>query len=129
MRNQKFLTLLFVFATFGLVSFAFAQGAPVPPPAPPPQPSFGETLARMAPMFLVVMVVFHFFIIRPQKQKEEALSKLIKDLKAGDSVVTSGGIIGKVINASKEFVTLEISQGVKVKFETSHIVKKEGSVK
>lgn len=108
---------------------AIAQGAPVPlpPPGPAHQPGFTEVLSKMAPMFLVVMVVFHFFVVRPQKKKEDSHTKLLKELKAGDSVVTTGGIIGKVVAPIGDQITLEISQGVKVRFQPNHIIKKEGA--
>lgn len=110
---------LFVFVGM-LASDAFAQAAAVPP-----QPTFSEIVVKMAPMFLVVFVFFHFFIIRPQKAREQQHGELIKGLKNGDSVVTSSGIIGRVAGVTPQYVTLEVSQGVKIRIETPHVVKRE----
>jgi preprotein translocase subunit YajC len=108
---------------FLIENMALAQGAI--PAAGPAQPAFSEVIMRMAPMFLVVFLVFHFMVIKPQKKKEQDHQALITGLKVGDNVITSSGIIGKVTQAATDYVTLEISSGVKVKFLASHIAKKE----
>lgn len=105
---------------------AIAQTAGVAVPA---QPSFSEVMMKMLPMFAVVFVVFHFMIVRPQKNKEQNHQSLIKGLKTGDSVVTSSGMIGRVAGVAPEHVTLEVATGVKIKFEPVHIVKREGEDK
>jgi preprotein translocase subunit YajC len=99
-------------------AFAQAVGAPA-------QPGFSEVLGKMAPMFLIVFVVFHFFIIKPQKQKEAQHAELIKNLKVGEAVSTSSGMIGRVAAIAADVITLEIASNVKVKFTPTSIVKKE----
>jgi preprotein translocase subunit YajC len=118
---KKILSLFLLSQVF--VSQVLAQ-APVAAPA---QPSFGDVLGRMAPMFLVVFLVFHFLIIKPQRKKEQEHAALLDGLKVGDSVITSSGMVGKVTTAGKDFVTLEVSSGVKIKFLASHILKKESA--
>ena len=93
--------------------------------AVPPQPTFSEVISKMAPMFLIVFVVFHFFIIKPQKKKEEDHVALLKELKVGESIVTSSGIIGRVAMIASDAITVEIAQNVKVKFSPSSILKRE----
>lgn len=64
---------------------------------------------------LIFVVIFYLFLIKPQQKKSQEQSKMIKNLKAGDKVLTSGGIIATVKkNKDKEFV-LEISKDVKIK--------------
>jgi preprotein translocase subunit YajC len=46
--------------------------------------------------FLLIFVVFYFLIINPQKKRQRALQEIIANLKAGDRVITTGGIIGTV---------------------------------
>ncbi len=104
-------------------NIAFAQVAS--PVAAAAQPAFSDVIMRMAPMFLVVFLVFHFLVIKPQKKKEQEHEALITGLKVGDSVVTSSGMLGKVTQAASDYVTLEVANGVKVKFLASHISKKE----
>ncbi len=58
-----------------------------------------------APMILLV-IVFYFILIRPQQQRAKQQAKLIANLKSGDKVVTSGGIIGVVITVKEQTVSL-----------------------
>jgi len=58
-----------------------------------------------APMILLV-IVFYFILIRPQQQRAKQQAKLISNLKSGDKVVTSGGIIGVVITVKDQTVSL-----------------------
>ena len=71
--------------------------------------------------FVVVMVlflaVFYFMLIRPQQKKAKEHQALISKLSAGDEVVTTGGILGRVTDVGDTFITLEISEGVRVKVQ------------
>ena len=58
-----------------------------------------------APMILLV-IVFYFILIRPQQQRAKQQAKLIADLKSGDKVVTSSGIVGVVITVKDRTVSL-----------------------
>ena len=58
-----------------------------------------------APMILLV-VVFYFILIRPQQQRAKQQAKLISNLKSGDKIVTSSGIIGVVITVKDQTVSL-----------------------
>lgn len=111
-----------------LLASATVALAADPSPAPdqlPPSPGGLELLMSMMPMFMIVFFIFYFMVIRPQQQKLLAQRDLIKALKRGDGVVTSGGLIGKVSSVEKDHVLLEISSNVKVKVENDHIVKRQ----
>lgn len=95
-----------------LFSTAFAAEAP----AAAPGPSFMEVL--ILPMGL--LVVMYFFIIRPQARKTREHQRLLQNLKVGEEVVTSGGIIGKIKSIADSFVTLE-SMNSTFKVVTSNI--------
>lgn len=120
--KQPLRSLLSVAAVFLFESLAFAQAASE---ELPPAPSGLELLMNMVPMFVIVFFIFYFMIIRPQQQRLTAQADLIRGLKKGDSVVTSGGIFGKVQTVEKDHVVLEIASNVKVKIETVHVVKKQ----
>lgn len=47
-------------------------------------------------LFGPLILIFYFFVLRPQKQQQQQLQELVTSLKAGDEVVTNGGIIGKI---------------------------------
>jgi preprotein translocase subunit YajC len=67
--------------------------------------------------------VFYFMLIRPQQKKEKLRQLMLKNLRKGDKVLTSGGIMGtveKVVNDNE--VSVEISDGVVVKFARNYII-------
>ncbi|HEV7860114.1 MAG TPA: preprotein translocase subunit YajC [Pyrinomonadaceae bacterium] len=59
------------------------------------QGGIGGAIGPLMPM-LLIFVVFYFLLIMPQKKKQRALQEKIANLKAGDRIVTTGGIIGKI---------------------------------
>ncbi len=68
-------------------------------------------LAGMIPtlLFLVVMiVVFYFMLIRPQKKKDKAVKDMLANLKVGDRICTIGGIYGTVTGLREDSVTLAV---------------------
>lgn len=83
---------------------ALSEGIPVllAQAAPAQQ---GSPFAMLAPMVLI-FVIFYFMGIRPQQQKAKQLAELIKQLKKGDKVLVSGGIIGHVVNVGETTVTI-----------------------
>ena len=88
-------------------SYAFAQTA-------------GNAVARpglMEQLFPIVLIigVFYFFIIRPQTKKAKSHQEFLAQLKRGDSVLTSSGILGRVEGITEKFVTLDVSDGVRIK--------------
>jgi preprotein translocase subunit YajC len=76
--------------------------------------------------FLPIFVIIYFLLIRPQRQKQKQLDKMLKALKKGDRVLTSGGIFGTVIGVDDVKATLRIAENVKVEFSKSSIVQVMG---
>jgi preprotein translocase subunit YajC len=68
-------------------------------------------------MMVVFVVIFYFLLIRPQQKKAKEHQSLVSKLSAGDEVVTTGGILGKVIEVGDSFVTLEVAEGVRMKVQ------------
>lgn len=71
-------------------------------------------LVQMAPL-LFIFVIFYFLMIRPQQTAMKTHKAKIAAVKKGDSVVTGGGLVGKVTRVEDEQVEIEIASGVKVK--------------
>ena len=67
------------------------------------------------------VVIFYFLIIRPQSKRQKKHQDFVSGLKRGDSVLTSGGMFGTVEGFNDKFVTLEVSDGVRVKFLRAQI--------
>lgn len=64
---------------------------------------------------IFIFVVMYFLMIRPQAKRQKEHQKFLGELKRGDEVLTSSGIIGKIEGLAEQFVTLEIADGVRVK--------------
>ncbi len=98
-----------------------AQAAPAAPAADPNQP------IRWMGTLAVVMVLFYFMFIRPQKRKEQELQNTLKSLKENDRVVTIGGIHGVITNVQRdaERVTIRVdeSTGAKLRVNMSAIAR------
>jgi preprotein translocase subunit YajC len=71
-------------------------------------------------MLVLMLVVFYFFMIRPQQKKQKELREFRNNIKAGDKVVTIGGVHGKVLEITDTTVLLS-SEGTKIRFEKSAI--------
>ena len=68
-------------------------------------------------MMVVFIAIFYFLLIRPQQKKAKEHQSMVTKLSAGDEVVTSGGILGKIVEVSDSFVTLEIAPNVQIKVQ------------
>jgi preprotein translocase subunit YajC len=73
-------------------------------------------------MMAVLFGIFYFLMIRPQQKKQKELKAMIANLAHGDTVMTSGGIQGKVAALTEAVVTLEIADKVKIKVGRNFIV-------
>ena len=72
-------------------------------------------------MLVAMFAIFYFLLIRPQQKRAKQHKELVSGLKAGDTVVTAGGIHGKIATVEDTTVTIEVATGVKVKMNRSSI--------
>lgn len=73
-----------------------------------------DQLMNLLPMIAIYAGFFGllwFFLVRPQKKKQEQVQKMRDELKAGDEIVTIGGIVGKVVKVKEDYVHLEVIKG------------------
>lgn len=68
----------------------------------------------LAPLFLV-FVVFYFLMIRPQQRRMRTLQTAVANVKKGDSVVTAGGVVGKVTKVEETIVEVEIAANTRIR--------------
>jgi len=92
------------------ISPAFAQAGP-----------FGlsgdssSMIVQFMPLILII-VIMYFLILRPQQQRMKRHQEMVKALRRGDSVVTNGGLVGKVTKVvDDEQIEVEIADGVRVR--------------
>ena len=78
-------------------------------------------------VFLVlIFVMFYFLMIRPQRRRQKEHDELVRGLKVGDRVITSGGIYGKIKSISQDSVILEIESGATMRVARNSIAGKRG---
>ncbi len=77
----------------------------------------------MTIFYIVIMVaVFYFLLIRPQKKQEKAKRRMLDDMRVGDDVITIGGVMGKIVSVKDESVMIETgADRTKLRFEKSAI--------
>lgn len=69
---------------------------------------------KTAIMILLMLVVFYFFLIKPQNDKAKAEQRYRDSLSKGDNVMTLGGIHGTIVSADPARVVLEVASGVRI---------------
>ena len=88
------------------VTSAFAQGSS----------PFGDNMLIQLLPFVLIFVIMYFLILRPQQKKTKDHQELVKNLRRGDTVITSGGLVGKVTKVvDEEQIEVEIADGVRVR--------------
>jgi preprotein translocase subunit YajC len=100
-----------------MTGFAYAQAA-----APD---VFGMLNSLLVPTMLIIGIMY-FFMIRPQQKRLKEHRDMVANLRRGDTVVTSGGIIGKVTKVDDQELQVEIADGVKIKVVRSTVSEVRG---
>ena len=70
---------------------------------------------------LAMIVVFYFFMIRPQMKKAKDHKKFVEELKKGDKVITLSGIHGKIVDLNDTTFLIEVESGTKIRFDKSAV--------
>lgn len=83
-------------------------------------PPAGGGLGMFVPMILI-MVMFYFILIRPQRKAQKAQEELRKNLRVGDKVVTIGGVHGIVSGLTDKTVSVKVADALSIKFDRSAI--------
>ena len=80
---------------------------------------------------IVIFAVFYFMLIRPQMKRAKEHKQLVAQLSKGDEVITNGGLLGKIIDVSESFVTLELADNLQIKLQRSAVanVMPKGTIK
>jgi len=88
----------------------------------PQQGADQNPIMSFLPMILII-VVFYFFMIRPQLKRQKELRKFRESLAKGDKVVTTGGIYGKVAEIKENYILLQVDDNVKLRVDKTAVVK------
>lgn len=72
---------------------------------------------------ILIIVVFWFFMIRPQMKRQKELKNFRDALKKGDKIVTTGGIYGKVVEIGDYYIIMEVEGQNRLKIDKSAVIK------
>ncbi|MDR2216157.1 MAG: preprotein translocase subunit YajC [Nevskiaceae bacterium] len=72
-------------------------------------------------ILVVFVVVFYFLLIRPQQKRAKEHQAMLSRLEAGNEVVTSGGILGRIVEIDDSFITVEIAPNVRIKVQKGQV--------
>lgn len=64
-----------------------------------------------------IFLIFWFLIIRPQTKRAKQHREMVGALKAGDEIVTQGGVLGRIVALDDSFLTVEVADGVRVRLQ------------
>ena len=122
LSNGKKFCILALPTLFSSAAWATNGAAPAAPA--------GDPLASMIlPIGLIVL--FYFFLIRPQSKRHKQHKEMVAALQKGEEVVTSGGLLGKITSVGENFITLEISKDVSIHVQKNSVqaVMPKGTIK
>jgi preprotein translocase subunit YajC len=82
----------------------------------------GDPMTMIMPM-LIIFGIFYFMLIRPQQRKEKERRAMIDEVKTGDKILFSGGIMGSVTNTKESTLVIKIADGVKIEIARGAVVR------
>jgi preprotein translocase subunit YajC len=74
-----------------------------------------NTMFSMLLMWLPIILIFYFLVIRPGKKKQDQRREMLNNLSKGDRIVTQGGLIGTIVGTSEKTITVKLGDNMKVK--------------
>jgi preprotein translocase subunit YajC len=88
-----------------------------------PQAGEPSLLASLLPL-IILFVIFYFLVILPQQRQAKKHKEMVENLKKGDKIITTGGIIAEVVKNEPEFLKVKINNNVEVKLDKSAVARK-----
>jgi preprotein translocase subunit YajC len=82
-------------------------------------------LANMLFLFVAMGLLMYALIIRPQQRRDKEQREMLSKIEKGDSIVTTGGIHGKVTGVADDMLTVEIAPGVRIKLIRSAVASRK----
>jgi preprotein translocase subunit YajC len=72
-------------------------------------------------MMLLMFAVFYFILIRPQVKRQRETQEMLKKLDKGDTVITRGGVIGKITGSTGDILVIEVQEKVRVRVPRAYV--------
>jgi len=93
-----------------------------PAPALAQEPAGSAAFMTSFAPFILIFVLFYFLLIRPQQKRQKEHKAMLGALKRGDKVVTNGGILGTVTAATKDVVTVQVADNVRLRILRTEVM-------
>ena len=103
-----------------LIAIAQAEGQS-PEQVPNPMSGCIETL----PFLLVIVLIFWFMVIRPQKKQQVEQQRFLDRLKEGDRIITSSGIFGRIVTLDGEVAVIDVGDRTRIRFLRTQIARSQ----
>jgi preprotein translocase subunit YajC len=87
----------------------------------------GSFLSSQLPLLLIFFAIFYFLVLRPQSKKAKEHAAMLAELKKGDEVVTTSGIIGKISGLTDSELTLQVQEGVRLRVTRASVQGRYGA--
>ena len=78
-------------------------------------------LTQILFMYVPIVLIFYFLIIRPQRQQQKKIKEMLANLKKNDEVITTSGIHGTVVIIKEKTVVLRVDEGCRIEFDRESI--------
>jgi preprotein translocase subunit YajC len=88
-----------------------------------PQAGQPSLLASLLPL-IILFAIFYFLVILPQQRQAKKHKEMVENLKKGDKIITTGGIIAEIVKNEPEFLKVKINDNVEVKLDKSAVARK-----
>jgi preprotein translocase subunit YajC len=86
-------------------------------------PSASSGLFQMLFLLLIFFVMMYFLVIMPQKRREKQFKEMISSIKRGDTVITSGGVVGKVIDVKNDTLKIKTANTTELEISKAFVAK------
>lgn len=83
----------------------------------------GSLLGSLLPL-IVLFAIFYFLIIRPQQKQAKAHKQMVEELKKGDKIVTTGGIVVEIVKVDEEYITVKNVDDSQMKLVKQYVASK-----
>ena len=108
-----------------LISVIFIGGC-VPAGEPGAPGAEASTWATMLIPLILIVAIFYFLMIRPQRKKQKEHQQLVEELKRGDKVITAGGIYGVIESTSEDSIVIKVESGTTLRIARNSVtIKRE----
>ena len=87
------------------------------------QTSASGALMQMLIMLLIFFAMMYFLVILPQRRREKEFRQMIESLKKGDTIITTGGVVGKIVDLKKDVVKIKSANSTELEIHKAYIAK------